>query len=438
MNGRIASLTVPFLDRDSLLQSGRIEATDILLGNSTVRLTAGGGKSYRLRLPRITAGRIAGKQQLLVRDLRAGGVAIRGYRPDNELDLIADGLAVHLRSLPFPFEVARVDPVALRFDSLVFVGDDGVANQSLHGMRFSAARRSVRLDSILRRSQLPFSEVFERQLQRSVLTFGFFDVALQEVDVDRLLNRRSIWLDSLTVEDARLRAIESLTVEVGGRAKMLPLQALRSLGWPVRLDGAHIKSMDITYGIVDTSGRPETIEFSEADIRLSNVDSGYDPQDSIYATVQTTFDGTTPLAAQFILPRDSSGRTAVMRGRLGSYALERINPLTRMSVDFVLESGAIDSLRYDGRLHEDVVRGELDFYYHNLDVKLTGDGAWIKNLLSGMVVKSDNRAGDDFRPGEIYYEHPRDKSFFSAYWKGLVSGLRSSVLSDILLPDELE
>ena len=84
------------------------------------------------------------------------------------------------------------------------------------------------------------------------------------------------------------------------------------------------------------------------------------------------------------------------------------------------------------------MEGEMTLPYRNLPLDLVGGGAWIKNLVSGLVLKDDNQEGEDFRQGRMYHEHDVTKSFFNAYWKGLVSGMKSSALADIALPGELD
>ena len=121
---------------------------------------------------------------------------------------------------------------------------------------------------------------------------------------------------------------------------------------------------------------------------------------------------------------------------IGRYLEQRVD--AAQVVAAYIETGTIDRMTYAGRMQDEIVTGELSLLYHDLSVDLVGSGAWFKNLLSGFVLKEHNREGEDFRQGRMYHEHDGTKSFFNAYWRGLVSGMKSSALSDIALPGELD
>jgi hypothetical protein len=435
--GQIGQVTVADIDRSLLLGELVLDTGPIAVNRARIELATASGRRYRLRFPEIGAAGVSGRDSLTVHDLKLAGAGARGYRSGGGEALAVAGVDLRVDSVPFPFQLERVGSATVALDSAVFTGEEGVTHHGLYGMSYAARTAELRFDSIVRRNRLSAAEVFRRRIQESVMNFSFDRIVARGLDYGLLL-RRQAGADSLFAEDFRLRVVENLDLDLPGGKRMLPLQALRSVGWPIRIDGVRVRSTDIAYGVVDSVLDAKTIHFTDGTIELRGVDTRIDASDSIRATFAATFEQTSPMRAVFILPRDSTGRSATMRGQLADYDLSRINPLMRVAADAIIESGRVDSLVYDGILRREVVTGEAGFYYRNLDVKVTGSGAWIKNLLSGAVVNDRNVAGEDFRPGKIYYEHEPEKSFFNAYWQGIVTGLRSSVLSDIVLPEELD
>jgi hypothetical protein len=438
LTGKMEQLQIADLDRSLLVREQRLRTAAVTVSNSRIELGTPGGDRYRLTLPEVRAGQVRGWDPLVVRDVRLSKAAARGFRPDGQEKLVMNGLDLEVDSLPFPFRAEQLGPAEMALDSLVFTSAEGVTRHGLYGSRYRSESGTFTLDSVVRKNAVSAAEMFRRRIRRSSTTFSFDSIRVLRLDYNHLLQKR-VTADSLFAADFRLRVVENLDLDLSGEgSRMLPLQALRSVGWPIRIGGVRVRSTDIAYGIVDSVLDSKTIHFTEGDIDIWGVDTRINPQDSIRLAISTTFEGTSPIRAVFTLPRDSTGRSATMRGRLLNYHLVRINPLMRVAADAIIESGQLDSLVYDGTLSRGIVTGRIGFYYRELDVKVTGNGAWIKNLLSGVVVKNENPAGEDFRPGTIYYVHRPEKSFFNAYWQGIVTGLRSTVLSDIVLPDELE
>ena len=85
----------------------------------------------------------------------------------------------------------------------------------------------------------------------------------------------------------------------------------------------------------------------------------------------------------------------------------------------------------------------MDLEYENLKVRiLDSESKEERNLLgtlsNSLLQKENLPAQKDYRQGQIRFERLPHKSIFNDLWKAVFSGIRSTVLPDILLSDKLE
>ena len=437
--GAAGRLTVNGVDRAALLRGEVPELAEVVAGDLDLKITTSDGGHYRVRAPEVRAEGVLLRPAVGARHITVADANFERAGSDGRVDMRGAGIYVNQYGLSLPFRYGSLGTVRLRMDRLRMLGNPETPIDYLYrNLAFDSRRGVLTLDSLQRVTQLTPDQLFGRAIEKSWMNFAFDSVRLTGIRADSLFTGDLVYIDSLTAGDFRLMVVEDLNLTIVDPEKPMPIQALRKLGPRVVLNRARFASTDIAYGVVDSLMEPKTIRFSGGTVRISGLDTAPSETDSVLATIDATFEKTTPLHAEFRLGRGTSGRDYSARGRLGAYDLSRVNPLMRVAADAIIETGHIQELTYESWMRRDTIRGEMSLLYRDLDLKVVGGGAWIKNLLSGVVVKNENRRGEDYRPGRIYHEHDPTKSFFNSYWKALVSGMRSSALSDIALPDELE
>ena len=432
-------LTVNGVDRTALLRGEVPELAEVVAGGLDLEIATSDGGHYRVRAPELRAENVNLSPNMQSRRITVSDAAFERAGSDGRVDMRGSGIYVNQYGLSLPFRAGSLGTVRLRMDRMRMIGNPETPVDYLYrNVAFDSRQGVVTLDSLKRINQLTPDQLFGQAVAKSWMNFDFDSLRLSGIRADSLFTGELVYIDSLTAGDFRLMVVEDLNLNLDPPEKPMPIQALRKLGPRVVLNEARFASTDIAYGVVDSVMEPKTIRFSAGTVRIKGLDTAPSETDSVLATIDATFEKTTPLHAEFRLGRGSSGRNYSARGRLGGYDLSRVNPLMRVAADAIIESGQIEELTYHSSMRQDTVRGEMTLLYRDLDLKVVGGGAWIKNLLSGVVVKNENRRGEDFRQGQIFHVHDPTKSFFNSYWKGLVSGMRSSALSDIALPDELD
>ncbi|MCP9235930.1 hypothetical protein [Lewinella sp. JB7] len=439
LRGSMAGIRLEGIDRDALLDDG-VPATiaRAVVTDTRMNLRQQEGGAYEVTIPTTELYDLVRADGFHIARVRLSDATATRFTTKGEKDMVARGIYLDQYNIASPFSLSRIGHSKLRVTDIHMIGNREPIDYIYANLAYSSRTGTLTLDSLNRINRLSPDELFSQGKDKSWLSFSFDGIRASGIDHGAMVSGESVHIDSLVSRDFRLRVVEDITIEVPERDKQMPMEALRSLGPRIVLNGARLSSTDIAYGVVDSVHQPKTIHFSGGTVRFSGLDTKLSTTDSLRVSLDATFEKTTPIHTEFALSRDSSGRNYAIRGWMGSYDLSRINPLMEVAADAIIETGVIDSLSFHGRLQNELMTGELTLLYHDLDLKVVGPGAWIKNLLSGVVMKDDNLPGEDFRQGRMYHEHPRTKSFFNAFWKGLVSGMKSSALSDIALPKELD
>ena len=436
--GTLGQLTIEEFRRDSALAGGPLMAASATVTDADVLIDSPDGGNYRVAAAEVQLTDLRKDREFSIGRVQLAEGTVERTGDDGKLDVIALGVYVDHYGLRSPIEPARLGPVKVRARSVEIRSSAEPIDYRFTALAYDSRAGLLTLDSLRRVNRYPSAEVFRREIAKSWLSFHFHELRLRGIDHGAIMRGEAVRADSLLARDFQLMVVEDISLSVPSQSKSMPIEALRKIGMPIVLNGARFPSTDIAYGVVDTVLRPKTIHFTDGEVRLSKLDTEVSATDTVELSITSTFEQTAMLSAYFGLARDSSGRNFSARGELSSYDLTGINPLMEVAADAVVETGFIDGMKYASRMQDNVVTGDMRLLYHDLGIELVGGGAWIKNLLSGAVLKESNAAGEDFRPGKMYHEHPSDKSFFNAYWKGLLSGMKSTALSDLILPEELD
>ncbi|THH40342.1 AsmA family protein [Neolewinella litorea] len=439
IRGTTERLAVTGVDRNALLGTGPVQLAQAVAEGAEVAIYTSDGGRYEVSAPQATLDAITLKGGFAVERVRVENAGFRRYGSDGQRDMVGTGIYVDQRDISSPIKPDRFGASKVRVARLTMYSGELPLEYRYVNAAYDSRAGELTLDSLVRHNQLSPDEMFRQKIAKSWLAFGFDGLRLRGIRHDALVRGKLIYVDSLNAKDFRLRVVEDLSLDLPGNAnRPMPIEALRKIGPRIVLNGARFSSTDIAYGIVDSLLDPKTIHFNDGTVLLQNLDTEVSDTDSVQVSMDATFERGTPLHAEFRLSRDAVARGYSAQGELGTYDLSKVNPLMRVAADAIIEKGVIEKLTYHSQMDGDTITGDMMLLYRDLDLKVVGSGAWIKNLLSGVVIKNDNSLGEDFRQGRIYHVHTPDRSFFNSYWKGLVSGMKSSAMSDIALPEELD
>lgn len=122
----------------------------------------------------------------------------------------------------------------------------------------------------------------------------------------------------------------------------------------------------------------------------------------------------------------------LMTLRLTPTSLTFLNPVLAPLSNVKIVSGRIDSFLLRAIGKEDLALGEINMYYHDLRIKLyknaelnqTSFGKDIASFLANTFIIRKNNNG---KPGIVYFERLRDRSFFNYIVRMTFSGMAASI-----------
>lgn len=407
---------------------------DSLLGDRSIPSQG----RYQFEMPTLSANDLVWDESLSIGHLHTENSTLERDTRTGKAKFKAQGITADQWGLSLPIDLEELGSTVASVAAFEVAGDSDLRDYFFSDIHYKSEGGRLAISTIKRRNRLSPGRYLATRDEKSWLEFDFGNVRIQGIDRARLLSGEAIVLRRLNAGELTLKVVENTSKPPQKAQKPMPVEALRKLGMRISVPSVELASCDLSYGVIDTAFDTKFIHFREGSLRVDGLDTAPRQGDSVRLIFDVVFEDTSPLHAEFTLSRDRRGRNFSMSGSLGAYELVRVNPLMAVAANAIVESGRLNQATYQAELKDEVVTGQMEFLYDSLDLKIVGNGSWLKNLLSGLVVKKENEAGDRFRPGKIYHEHQANRSFFNAYWKGLLSGIKSSALSDIALEKELD
>ena len=122
----------------------------------------------------------------------------------------------------------------------------------------------------------------------------------------------------------------------------------------------------------------------------------------------------------------------LMTLRMTPTSLTFLNPVVAPLSNVKIVSGTIDSFSLRAIGKEDLALGEINMYYHNLRIKLYKNAelnqtSFMKDVASFLANKFVIRKNNNGKPGIVYFERLRDRSFFNYIVRMTFSGMAASI-----------
>ncbi|PHI19534.1 hypothetical protein CEQ90_12610 [Lewinellaceae bacterium SD302] len=358
-----------------------------------------------------------------------------------EAKVIAYGIDATSEGMSIPPETDDFATLSVKIDSFHLPRRNKLTDWWIRGVRI-ADGEALSIDQLTlepKQTQKKFLTTIKTRQSWNALRID--SVSSSRVDLSKVLSPDSVtYVDRLEVSNLDFLVYENpdLPRPEQESRKQMPVEILRGL--PIRLSIGEVElpKVKVTYGAMDSTGTSSNLTFSKGEVSLRNVRTR-ETDEPLVIEANFLFDLAARVNARFDLDQNGNGRNFTMSGSMGKYELPKVNPLMDIAAKAILKTGQLNEIDYEARVENEVSKGELMFKYENLGVKLTGDGAFFKNLLKGVALRSDNPQPDgDLRRGKIYHEHPEDRPFFNLYWKSIVSGLTSTAAGNLFIDEKIE
>nr|WP_213489697.1 hypothetical protein [Mucilaginibacter sp. Bleaf8] len=310
---------------------------------------------------------------------------------------------------------------------------------------FSTAQRNLILDKVAlqpRYSKKAFYDKIRRPQERYDLRFN--RIAINDIDLQRFLRNQQLYAGTININKPFVEIYNNNAYKKHVKTSKIgkdPHQALQRVALDMKLTRLNIYDADVTYAEADArTGFTGTILFKHTSGYLTNVTN--DPAAKaknhyMSAHLRTRFmnAGDLQLNLRFNLNDPKGGFTySGVLGRFDGRVLDKlVKPLALVHV----QSADVQKLVFNVSANNYFGRGNLKFYYKNLNVQLLKKEEGVKQLQTqGLISKIANTLiiedsnpdkKGNFRPGPINFRREPTLSFFSFLYKNLLDGLKPSV-----------
>lgn len=362
----------------------------------------------------------------------------KGYLRLHNLNLKLEGLRKFAKSdsIQKPFDIAEIE---LDADDFLYTFKDSLYLFESKKLALSSKDKTIRIEDATITSNYSKYEIGHQtgvETDWYHILFGTLRIDGFEPEVlkkDRALQFAFVNFDQLDAEIFRDKRLPFPDRE----DTKLPMEIINSLPFPLHIDSVFINTGKVKYE-QHTDGKQKAGAIVLSDLHgklyeISNIEKTIDTPTTMLADARVMGEGL--LDVKFEFPNKKYPVENRVVGSLEPMKLAAINPMLRETVRAEIESGEIITLRFNYTYNNDVSQGSLLMEYDKLKLRLLENKADEKKeiltfLANGLALHSSNRRNENnFQAGKVEFERIKKKSFFNYWWKSLLSGIKSVVIT---------
>jgi len=322
---------------------------------------------------------------------------------------------------------------------------DSLYKAAIKQIYFSTSKRLIYLDgvSFLPRYNKTDFYLKTHETAGDIYTLKFNRIAINDINLQEFLRDQILYAGTLDIANASVQ-IYSNNAYKGVKSIKIgkdPEQSLQNVALDMQLKRINIKNTLISYAESDaTSGYTGVITFNNTNGVIYNVTNDDDIKKVnpyMIAHINTRFMNAANLNVNFKFDLNSKIGAFNYSGTLGKFDGRIMDKLVRPLALVHVQSADIQKLHFNVDASNYSGKGQLEFYYKNLNVQLLKkvDGkaglqtqGFISKLANTLIIEDENPDKKGiFRPGPIDIKRDPTVSFFSFLYKALLDGLKPSV-----------
>ena len=321
---------------------------------------------------------------------------------------------------------------------------DGLYKAIVKKIFFSTSQRRIMLDTVSFLPRYNHSDFYKQSgVAGDIFSLKFKQVNIGNIDLQRFLRSQKLYAGTMDVVNPNVDIYTNNAFKGKKTSKIGkdPQQALQKIALDMRLKRLNIKNANINYSETDaTTHATGQILFTHTNGYILNVtnDAAAKKQNQFMtARINTNFMGAAPLQVNFKFNLTAKDGAFNYWGQLGAFDGKILDRLVKPLAMVHVVSADIDKLTFNVRASNYSGKGNLEFYYRNLNIQLLKkvDGKaelqkqGLVSLLANKLIIENNNPDKKgaFRPGPIDLQRNPTTSFFSFLYEGLLDGLKPSV-----------
>lgn len=325
-----------------------------------------------------------------------------------------------------------------------FATPDSLYKAAVNRIYFSTLKRLIYLDGVSFLPRYTKTDFYLKTHEAGdIYNLKFNRIAINSIDLQRFLRDQMLYAGTLNIANGNVQ-IYSNNAYKGIKSIKIgkdPEQSLQNVALDMQLKRINIKNTLISYSESDaTSGYTGVITFNHTNATIFNVTNDDDVKKAnpyMIAHINTRFMDAGNLNVNFNFNLASKTGAFNYNGTLGRFDGRKLDKLVKPLALVHVQSADIQKLHFnvDGSNYSG--KGQLEFYYKNLNIqllkKVEGKAelqtqGFISKLANTLIIEDENpNKKGIFRPGPINIKRDPRVSFFSFLYKALLDGLKPSV-----------
>ncbi len=362
----------------------------------------------------------------------------------NNIDISISDILIDSLSSKDPARFYYTKDVNVTVHDYHLTTPDKLYEAKVKKMFFSTAQRVIQLNDV---SFLPnYNRTdFYRVTGKSgdIYSLKFKKIDVNDLDLQDLLRVQSVYAGNVNIKGADV-SIYSNNAFKGKKSSKIgkdPQQALQKLSLDLWVKRININNARISYSETDaTTNATGEILFTHTNGTFFNVTNDDDQKRRnpyMRAAVATRFMDAAPFNVNFKFNLAAKDGAFNYNGELGAFDGRILDKLVKPLAMVHVKSADVDKLDFNVDASNYAGKGNLQFYYRNLNIQLLKkvagtnvlqDQGFLSKVANTLIIDNNNPGKDGvLRQGPIDLAREPDVSFFSFLYKALLDGLKPSV-----------
>lgn len=313
---------------------------------------------------------------------------------------------------------------------------DSVTTLKWYNANYNYADKTLSLDSFSYHPTQPRDSVIAHSpYQTDYITLKTGPVTMADFDLEKYKKDSALIAGVVDITNPEITVYRDKTPPFrSGVIKPLPVDMIKRIALPISIKRINFIDGFLSYTEKNAKTKTEgTILLTKLDgkiSRIKNREIAFD--DSLVFSLDAYLMDSALIKLRVKESYSDPLSGFLMTLRLTPTSLTFLNPVLAPLSNVKIVSGRIDSFLLRAIGKEDLALGEINMYYHDLRIKLyknaelnqTSFGKDIASFLANTFIIRKNNNG---KPGIVYFERLRDRSFFNYIVRMTFSGMAASI-----------
>ncbi|WP_044201223.1 DUF748 domain-containing protein [Flammeovirga sp. OC4] len=262
---------------------------------------------------------------------------------------------------------------------------------------------------------------------------------------EELFNQDRFHLEKIIIDSLEANIYRDKNYEEDTSAiKPLPHDILKQLDFQLAIDSIELTNSQLTYQEKSKGAeQPGILPITHINGTISDVNNEKENVVQVDLACKLSGKGKTNLHIDILLG-EKEPYFMKAKGHLDPFPLTVLNSFTHHNMGVLFQKGYVNSIDFNAQLNDSIGRGNLDFFYQDLKIKVTGKNdnkssvvESIAGFAANNIVHRQNLENRKPRHAPLYYKRVGYKSFVHYLVHTIMSGAQTSVLGIYgQLPDD--